>query len=759
MDWLIRIMIYLGSALMVVNIVRFVLYARKLRRIERVRMSGWLLYVPLGLLIGFLVGYLIVGVLGNPDLIMSGILFGGSVYVFLFLLVTYRITDRIIESDETLRVRYEEMRNEMDSLTKTALSVLRVNLTKDLVESVEGTDLYDTDRGETAFSRLVTNRLDFILVREGGNRLTNEGLIRDFRSGHSVRYEDFLTRRQDGRICFVRLKVSMAEQPATGDVIAFITERLYDDAMVNRRILNGALAEQYDLIAYVSNGDYRVVTASEERKDGIVPSEHDGSYTSFLNDTFLPALRKDGDEDRILEQMELESVCRELNEHGTYEINAVTETGGNVRYKRFSFYPVSAEAQFFLVLVSDTTAVHKERSEQNLRLEKALDEAQKANEAKARFFSTMSHDLRTPMNAIIGFTALAEKCDDPDTLREYVGKIGTAGHQMLDIIENIMDMSRIERGKTQLVFKRTDLVAQFGELRDMFAGLMEERHLAFTADASALRDKTVSCDVKLLNRVLTNLLSNACKYTREGYVRMTAAQGAKENGYADYEFRVEDTGIGMSPAFSEMVFTPFERDDTVAEIQGTGLGMAITKSMVDLMGGTIRVESELGRGSTFILNLRLEVLKPEPAAGPAPREAEPAAGRSRRILVVDDNEINREIARLTLESSGFLVEEAENGREALDKVSGAPDGYYDLMLTDIQMPVMNGYEASRAVRALDGEKGRMPIVAITASAYEGDIHEEAKAYIDGVVLKPFAPDKLIAEILRLLPDDPSAGTN
>ena len=751
MDWLIKIMIYLGSALMVVNIIRFFLYARKLKRIERVRLQGWLLYVPLVLLVCFLAGYLAVGFFGDPDLVMSGILFGGSVYVFLFLLVTYRITDHIIESETALKVHYDELRSEVDSMTKTAFSVFLANLTKDLVESAEGTDLYEGEREMTSFSALIAERRSHILYRHEGNGPGIADLIRSFREGHESFQEVLLTRRGDGRICFVRVQVAMAEQPGTGDIIAFLTENSYDSEMVERTILDGALSRQYDLIALVANGQYRVVTENEG--SGVRPSGAEGTYESFLSDALFPALKPDGSAEGIRAELDLESVCRQLSEHKTYEVNAVLETDGETRFKHISFYPVNAGERFFIMLISDTTDIHRERTEQNLRLEKALEEARRADAAKTRFFSTMSHDLRTPMNAIIGFTGFAAKCEDPALIRDYIAKIDTAGQQMLDIINDVLDMSRIESGKTPLNLKRTDLVDQMGILHDLFAGITAEKELLFSVDTSGIRDRTVRCDVKLLDRVLTNLLSNACKYTpKGGSVALTAAQNGRNGDLSEYEFRVADTGIGISPEFAEVIFTPFERGETVSEIQGTGLGMAITKSMVDLMGGTIRVESEPDKGSTFILTLTLTVLEgeepaPEPAADPTPDIWE---GHSRRVLVVDDNIINREIARLTLEDSGFTVEEAENGKEALDRISASEDGYFDLLLTDIQMPVMNGYECARAVRGLDGRKASLPILALTAGAFEGDIPEEARDYIDGVVLKPFNPDQLLAEIMRVL---------
>ena len=756
MDWISKIMVYLGSALMVINIIRYFRYARKLKRIERISKSRILLYVPLVLLIMFLAGYLAVGIFGDPDIIMSGILFGGSVYVFMFLLLTYSITDRIIDSEASQKAKFDEMKSELDSVTKDSLAVFRVNLTKDLIEEIGGNDLYDEDRKERSFSRFIENREKHTVYREDPKPVYAEDLIRQFREGHDTVHSVFLTRRQNGRLGFVRFKASMAEQPSTGDVIAFVTERDWNNEIVNKTLLDGALAEQYDMIAFVVNGQYRVVTSGSGagEKGSVIPEKATGPYVDYIRCELLPRVKDDAKEsERASEKLCLDCVCENLVECGIYETNIEIDDGGDTFFKRFSYFPVNAEARFFIMLVSDTTAIYKERTEQNKKLADALADARRANEAKTSFFSAMSHDIRTPMNAIIGFTDIAKDCEDPEKIREYLGKIESAGNYMLDIVNDVLEMSRIESGKTKLDIKRADLAAEIKKLYDVFSTQMSEKGLDFTTDLSGVKNRFVECDSKALERVLMNVVSNAYKYTPEGgSVRVSVTQNDVDDRSADYEIRVIDTGIGMTEEFAKKIFTPFEREQSelVGHIQGSGLGLTITKRMTDLMGGEIGVISAPGEGTTITLRFRFEFSSEEAPKDDAHVKTAARAEEGRRILIADDNKINREIARLVLQSGGYIVDEAEDGKQAYDMIAGAEDGYYDLFLTDIQMPVMDGYESAKAVRALGGAKAKMPIIALTANAFAEDKSEDATECIDGYVLKPFNRDDLLNEIAKNL---------
>jgi CheY-like chemotaxis protein/anti-sigma regulatory factor (Ser/Thr protein kinase) len=328
---------------------------------------------------------------------------------------------------------------------------------------------------------------------------------------------------------------------------------------------------------------------------------------------------------------------------------------------------------------------------------------------------------------------------------------------MLALINDVLEMSRIENGKLDLEPEPCDIVEMMDDLRDMFQTQMDAKGVAFAVTTSDVRDRYVSCDTVRLNRVLLNLVSNAYKFTPEdGVVRVVLSQleDAAE-GQGTYEISVSDTGIGMSEEFAERVFDAFERErtTTASGIQGTGLGMAITKRIVDMMGGSIVVQSKEGEGTTFVVTLPFELSdgQDEPAVTDQERDAEPVDLEGLRILLAEDNEINREIAILLLEELGFEVEAVVNGQEAVDALVKAGPGHFDIVVTDIQMPVLNGLDEARAIRALDDrELARIPIVAMSANAFQEDVRAAYDAGIDGYTAKPIDVGALLDELERVM---------
>ena len=386
--------------------------------------------------------------------------------------------------------------------------------------------------------------------------------------------------------------------------------------------------------------------------------------------------------------------------------------------------------------------------------------AEESSRAKSGFLSNMSHDIRTPMNAIIGYTELSKRKGATEAdLREYLNKIEASSHHLLALVNDALEMGRIESGKMELEPAPIDLKGLLAEVEDMFATQMSVKKLRFATDSSGLREPRVLCDKNRLNRVLLNLVSNAYKFTPEGgRIDVTATQTGEAGPDAGiYELRVKDTGIGMGKEFAAHVFEAFERErtSTVSGIQGTGLGMSITKSIVDLMKGTIRVETEHGKGTEFIVTLTLPYARGDapPLASAAAKSAGEASDdfSSRRLLLVEDNEINRDIATAILADMGFEVDTATNGREAVEKVAQGGVGFYDLILMDVQMPVMDGYEATRAIRDMDipGLSG-IPIAALSANAFESDVRDALAAGMNAHIAKPFVVSTLKARLSELL---------
>lgn len=430
--------------------------------------------------------------------------------------------------------------------------------------------------------------------------------------------------------------------------------------------------------------------------------------------------------------------------------------------------------------------------QKNRELEIAVRQEAAANRAKRDFLFNMSHDIRTPMNAIIGYTTLAEtNLTQPAKVADYLRKISTASQHLLSLINDVLDMSRIESGRVVLEQKPLHLPTLVQDVRDIIQSNITAKGLAFTVDLACVRDEDVIGDPLRIQRILLNILSNAVKFTPSGgsiTLRVVEKSGAGEasgdtrdddrepiakslNGtlagettsmgqteaassgaplrYADYEFHVRDTGIGMSAEYQKHIYEQFSREETstVSKTEGTGLGMPITKRLVEMMDGSIELVSAPGKGTEFTVHLRLPLSGEQKEKAPS---ADPTFAGT-RLLVVEDNELNMEITTTVLEEAGFSVDQAVNGQAALEKVATAAPGEYALVLMDIQMPVMDGYEATRRIRALpDPAKARIPIVAMTANAFAEDRENALAAGMNDHIAKPFDIHTLLWKLAEIL---------
>ena len=402
------------------------------------------------------------------------------------------------------------------------------------------------------------------------------------------------------------------------------------------------------------------------------------------------------------------------------------------------------------------TQVNDELRQAQVVAAEALQSAERASKAKTDFLSNMSHDIRTPMNAIIGITALMKnELHQPEKLAEHLGKLETSGQLLLGIINNILDMSRIESGKTTLNVEKMNLPQQVSQLDSIIRQQAGQRRQTFTVNTH-LQHENVLADPNRLNQVLMNILSNAVKYTpKGGHIRLEVEELPRNEHFARYRFVVQDDGIGMSEEFQKTLFDPFTREEKSGtnKVQGTGLGMAITKSIVDLMGGTIHVESTTGKGTRFEVVLEFPIDAEADTVQEAqvlPEEAEETSPLSgMKFLCAEDNAINAEILELLLESKGAHCKIYPNGQELVDAFARVKPGEYDMILMDVQMPVMDGLEATRRIRSSENPLGRViPILAMTANAFLEDMQKSKEAGMDEHLSKPVDIDALEQTVKR-----------
>lgn len=394
------------------------------------------------------------------------------------------------------------------------------------------------------------------------------------------------------------------------------------------------------------------------------------------------------------------------------------------------------------LLFSRLKKIEEERIIQQEKLEVAL-------KAKTTFLSNMSHDIRTPMNAIIGFTRMAkENQAEQEKVLDYLNKIQSASEHMLRIINDVLDVVKIESGKMELNMCPMDLEEECLVTADMFRESMADKSIDFRMDVEVI-ERFIIGDPVRIRQILVNLIGNALKYTHSGgKVFVNVKQiGITDEGLGDYLISVKDTGIGMSKEYQEHLFKAFERERsaTVSGVQGTGLGLAICKDLVDLMGGTITCESETGVGTEFVVTFSAKV--EDCFEKETKQDPKDISFNGKRILLVEDNELNREIARAILEEKEILVEEAEDGAVAVAKMKKVAPDYYDLILMDVQMPYMNGYDATREIRKIEKN---IPIIAMTADAFQEDRQKALEAGMDGHLSKPIDLDKLFEILQKML---------
>ncbi len=575
-----------------------------------------------------------------------------------------------------------------------------------------------------------------------------ESLIESFKRGEGS--VSFRHRRicGDGEIHWFEAKVIFRDA-SISDIPAICLMRTIDSeikesmALENKTIIFKALSENFIAGYFIENdGEVFSLQYSKEAYDILFDELSLNTYSDFIqkiSDEYILSKQKEV----FIKSLDIKAIKSVLNRKNEAVFDFTVKTGKKNRIIRFRF--VACDNKIALGIY-DKESELKEKNKEQEQFKAAMEKAEAANDAKSVFLFNMSHDIRTPMNAILGFSQMAGKyIDNPAKVRDCLNKITASGEHLLKLINDVLDMSSIESGKVNLNNIRGDLGECIHSIKDIIEAEANSRRIDFSDDIKIV-NKNIIFDELRLSQILFNVLGNALKYTHPGgKVSLSVNEEFhKESNSSTYTFVVKDNGIGMDPKFLKRVFDPFSREksSTISGISGTGLGMAITKRIVDLMAGDIKIDSKQGVGTQVTVTLEFNITTDEASAVDNTSEEEVIL-QGKKILVVEDNEFNREITNDILSSFGATVFEATDGCYAVDMISENPNAY-DAILMDIQMPIMDGYEATEKILKIKAfDINKTPIIAISANAFE-EYREKAKSVgMVGFISKPIVLGELL----------------
>ncbi len=524
------------------------------------------------------------------------------------------------------------------------------------------------------------------------------------------------------------------------DAILFFEVNLTKNELITKTLLNIEGIQGDDLYGLTETEQVKTYSDYVKDKESSIDLDSVTGYRQFF------------DAERLIE------CCEQGEIEQTYDV-WMTDVLGRKRLCHYVFLLGKNKTTgdiVALVVAKDIT----EQMERQKLLQSALRQARAANIARDTFLVNMSHDIRTPLNAIIGYAELLKsRKSDPEKVDDYLDKIRASSEQLLSILNESLEVTRMESGRVNLIESECNLGELFAEIKKSVLPIMKKKSIRFRIDSTGVEHFAVIADFIRIKEVLMQLLDNAAKYMNpDGTITLTIAETEIDmKGYKKYRFIVEDNGIGISEKFKEQLFDPFKRENntTHSGVLGIGLGLTVVKNFVEMMEGDIAVESELGKGSKFTVSLLLKLQeaseKTRIQASDIPRKHK--SSKSRRLLVVEDNEINCEIVEELLKDKGYLVETAANGRIALETVENAKDDYFAAILMDIQMPEMDGYEATRAIRGLENPAlAQIPIIALSANAFAEDYQKSIDAGMVAHFPKPINIDALHDLISRILED-------
>lgn len=681
------------------------------------------------------------------------------------------------ELEESNRILNE--RNQvLSALSRYYTTVLLCDLKQDTFEIIKADAFTYNDheekqelvRGSNCYSERIRYFFENVLIKDSApeylEKLLPDNLMKELKETDIIELYHKTIPNENGFKHFLARAIRLSyDEEHFKIILSFYSVdeiiKKEQEIELQREIIAGLGKEYFSVLAVDLDKD-QVFSYRESEENGRIISdfcrECDNRWSKIIP-SYAKVMVSDTTNGEFEKQLGLEALRSQEKDYSmTYEFKS--ETGINYHQVRVAYVKKKDGTRMAVVGTRNIDSLIKKERMQEEKLKKAYDAAKSANKAKTEFLNNMSHDIRTPMNVILGYNQLMKSLLTEPKQLDYQKKIEQSGKLLLSIINNVLDMARIESGNMK-VDENFEIVGEVvDEILSTFSSEAEEKEIHLSSSMQVTH-KNILCDSTKIRKIYVNLVSNAIKYTPSGgNITITVEElPCEKEGYMKVKSEIKDTGIGMSKEYLPTLFEPFSREHntTTGKVGGTGLGMAIVKKMVDLMGGSIEVESEPGKGTIFTFTLMHKIADKKYYS----RKIETAESsdsveklRGKHVLLAEDNNLNAEIAVAVLEKTGLVINRVEDGIQCVSRIEQLPSDTYDLILMDIQMPNMDGYKATQCIRHLnDKKKAEIPIIAMTANAFEEDKKRAIDAGMNGHIAKPVEIDKLISEILKYTEKD------